>query len=129
MNISDLVFKNSIASFNKLETTLSPYILSAFLIRHLTLNLSPGYKTECKLNLVDAVIGMEGNGPTQGTPRLIGCILASSAPYPLDVVCARLIDLNIDNVYTITESIKRGKTTSFDELILNEFFKRRIKKL
>ena len=75
---------------------------------------------ECKLNLVDAVIGMEGNGPTQGTPRLIGCILASSAPYPLDVVCAKLIDLNIDNVYTITESIKRVKTTTFDELILNE---------
>lgn len=75
---------------------------------------------ECKLNLVDAVIGMEGNGPTQGTPRLIGCILSSKAPYPLDVVCAKLIDLNIDNVYTITESIKRGKTTTFDELIINE---------
>lgn len=75
---------------------------------------------ECKLNLVDGIIGMEGNGPTQGTPRFIGCILASKTPYPLDVVCAKLIDLNIDNVYTITESIKRGKTTKFDEIILNE---------
>lgn len=75
---------------------------------------------ECKLNLVDGIIGMEGNGPTQGTPRLIGCLLASRTPYPLDVVCAKIIDLDIDNVYTITESIKRGKTTTFDEIVLNE---------
>ena len=65
---------------------------------------------ECKLNLVDGIIGMEGNGPTQGDPRLIGVLLASKTPYPLDVVCAKIIGLDIDNVYTITESIKRGKT-------------------
>ena len=75
---------------------------------------------ECKLNLVDGIIGMEGNGPTQGDPRLIGVILASKTPYPLDVVCAKIIGLDIDNVYTITESIKRGKTTTFNEIILNE---------
>ena len=29
------------------------------------------------LCICDAVIGMEGNGPTQGTPRKIGCLLAA----------------------------------------------------
>ena len=74
----------------------------------------------CKLNLVDAIIGMEGNGPTQGTPRMIGALLASTKPYPIDVVCAKLINLDIDNVYTITESIKRGLTPSFNDIILND---------
>ena len=74
---------------------------------------------KCKLNLVDAIVGMEGNGPTQGNPRVIGALLASTSPYPLDVVCAKLINLDIDNVYTITESIKRGFTTTFDNIKLN----------
>lgn len=74
---------------------------------------------DCKLNLVDAIIGMEGNGPTQGTPRLIGAIIASRKPYPIDVVCAKLIDLDIENVYTITESIKRGLTPNYNDINLN----------
>lgn len=74
---------------------------------------------DCKLNLIDGIIGMEGNGPTQGEPRYIGAILASRKPYPLDVVACKIIDLDIDNVYTVTESIKRGLTVSYDEIILN----------
>lgn len=75
---------------------------------------------DCKLNLIDGIIGMEGNGPTQGEPRYIGAILASRKPYPLDVVACKIIDLDIDNVYTVTESIKRGLTVSYDEIILNK---------
>ena len=75
---------------------------------------------DCKLNLIDGIIGMEGNGPTQGEPRYIGAILASRNPYPLDVVACKIIDLDIDNVYTVTESIKRGLTVSYDEIILNK---------
>lgn len=75
---------------------------------------------DCKLNLIDGIIGMEGNGPTQGEPRYIGAILASRKPYSLDVVACKIIDLDIDNVYTVTESIKRGLTESYDEIILNK---------
>lgn len=75
---------------------------------------------DCKLNLIDGIIGMEGNGPTQGEPRYIGAILASRKPYPLDVVACKIIDLDIDNVYTVTESIKRGLTVSYDEIILDK---------
>jgi uncharacterized protein (DUF362 family)/Pyruvate/2-oxoacid:ferredoxin oxidoreductase delta subunit len=75
---------------------------------------------DCKLNLIDGIIGMEGNGPTQGEPRYIGAILASRKPYPLDVVACKIIDLDIDNVYTVSESIKRGLTANYDEIILNK---------
>lgn len=61
-----------------------------------------------KLCIVDAVIGMEGNGPTAGTPRQIGAILASDNPYKLDLACASIIGLTKENVPTIEESFKRG---------------------
>lgn len=44
-----------------------------------------------QLHIVDAVVGMEGNGPTAGTPRPIGCLLASCNPYRLDMICAGII--------------------------------------
>lgn len=44
-----------------------------------------------RLNLVDAVVGMEGNGPTMGTPRPLGLLLADENPYRLDTACAALI--------------------------------------
>ena len=62
------------------------------------------------LNICDAVIGMEGNGPTAGTPRKIGAILASTSPYKLDLVCADIIGLNIKEIPTIMASIERGFT-------------------
>jgi len=60
------------------------------------------------INLVDAVVGMEGNGPTAGTPRLIGAVLASESPYALDLVCAKLIGLTKDDVPTLQAAYRRG---------------------
>lgn len=63
---------------------------------------------QVKLNLVDAVIGMEGNGPTQGTPRKIGLLLASNKPYNLDLICAHIIGLEAKDIPTLSQSVKRG---------------------
>lgn len=60
------------------------------------------------LTLCDAVDGMEGNGPTAGTPRHIGAVLGSYSPYMLDVCCSRLINISEDSVPTIIESKERG---------------------
>ncbi len=38
------------------------------------------------LHLLDAVIGMEGNGPTNGQPRLIGKVIGGKNPYLVDAV-------------------------------------------
>lgn len=42
------------------------------------------------LHVIDAVIGMEGDGPTNGKPKYIGQVLASANPYCLDVVAVKL---------------------------------------
>ena len=38
------------------------------------------------LNVCDAVIAMEGNGPTHGTPVPMGCLMTSRSAFALDVV-------------------------------------------
>lgn len=63
------------------------------------------------LYITDAVVGMEGNGPTGGTPRKIGALLASRDPYGLDVLCARLIGLEPNRVPTVAAAQKRGLCT------------------
>ena len=59
-------------------------------------------------HLVDAVTGMEGNGPTAGTPRHIGLLLGSRSPYNLDMVCAGLIGLKREDVPTLQAAYERG---------------------
>lgn len=61
-----------------------------------------------KLCIVDAVIGMEGNGPTAGNPKFIGALLASKNPYKLDLACSKIIGLTKENVPTLEESYKLG---------------------
>ena len=66
------------------------------------------FAEKVKLCLVDAVEGMEGNGPTKGTPRHIGLLLASASPHTLDSVCARIISLTEDAAPTLPAARERG---------------------
>lgn len=59
------------------------------------------------LCVCDAVIGMEGNGPTMGDPREIGCVLASSNGHAMDLVCADLIGMKPDGIPTLRSAIGR----------------------
>ena len=61
-----------------------------------------------KLCICDAVVGMEGNGPTAGEPRKIGALMASKSPYLLDLVAASVIGLGIENVPTLEAAHLRG---------------------
>ena len=77
------------------------------------------FAPKIKLCIADAIIGMEGNGPTKGTPRKIGCILASENPHKLDLVCAKLIGLSSDEIPTLGAARERGLIPeSIDELKL-----------
>lgn len=60
------------------------------------------------LNFLDAVDGMEGNGPTNGRPRHIGCLLASDSGHQLDKAAASLIGLGVENVPTLKAARGRG---------------------
>lgn len=61
-----------------------------------------------RLSIADAVIGMEGNGPTAGTPRQIGVLMASADPHALDLLCATVIGIDPMNVPTLQAAIRRG---------------------
>ena len=61
-----------------------------------------------RLCICDAVVGMEGNGPTQGSPRKIGCIIASRSAHKLDAVAAGLIGLGIKDVPTLRAAAERS---------------------
>ena len=60
------------------------------------------------LHFCDAVTGMEGNGPTQGTPRHLGALLVSPDPFALDLAAAKLIGLKREDVPYIEAAYRRG---------------------
>ncbi len=43
------------------------------------------------LNVVDAVLAMEGNGPSSGKPRMLGMLIAGEDAVAIDAVAARMI--------------------------------------
>ena len=60
------------------------------------------------LHIMDAVWGMEGNGPRNGTIREIGLILIAVNPHALDHCMARLMDLDPMLVPTIKAACDQG---------------------
>lgn len=66
------------------------------------------FAPKVKLCIADAIVGMEGNGPTAGTPREIGCLIASNNPHKLDMVCARIIGLSESEIPTLMAARERG---------------------
>ena len=71
-------------------------------------DLNEYFRSKVVLNICDAVVGMEGNGPTAGDPRHIGALLASRSPYHLDLVAAELIGMKKENVPTLESAYLRG---------------------
>ncbi|HIH27413.1 MAG TPA: DUF362 domain-containing protein [Methanoregulaceae archaeon] len=60
------------------------------------------------LQLMDAVVAMEGDGPSSGSPRPLGAILASPDWTAIDVVACRLIGIPPLDVPTIRAVADRG---------------------
>lgn len=50
------------------------------------------------LSVADGVLGMEGEGPSGGTPRALGFLAASSNAYALDQVICSLLDIPVKSV-------------------------------
>ena len=61
-----------------------------------------------RLTIVDAVECMEGNGPSGGTPRHMGALVAGKSPHKVDLLCAGLIGLNREEVPTLEAALERG---------------------
>ncbi len=50
------------------------------------------------LNIVDAVDAMEGPGPIRGNPRRLGLIVSSEQPICCELICAKVINLDINKL-------------------------------
>ena len=61
-----------------------------------------------RLCIVDAITGMEGNGPTAGTPKHMGFLGASVSPHMLDMVCAKILGIEETSVPTLISAVNRG---------------------
>jgi len=61
------------------------------------------------LTIVDAVVGMEGEGPGSGDPVQIGALLAGSHPQAVDTVATELVGLQPHQVHTQQQSIDTGR--------------------
>ncbi len=71
------------------------------------------------LSFMDGIVGMEGDGPTAGTPKEVGAVIASESPYHLDVAATSIIGLKPSKVPTIQRSIERGLCKgNFDDIEL-----------
>lgn len=64
-------------------------------------------KNKRVISVCDAIVGMEGNGPSAGKPKNIGCILASENPFALDLLASHIIGAGND-VMMIENGKKRG---------------------
>lgn len=60
------------------------------------------------LNIMDAVLAMEGDGPTNGSPREVGLILASDDGVALDVVASSVIGIDPSTIATTAVAARRG---------------------
>ncbi len=60
------------------------------------------------LTIMDAIIGMEGNGPNAGEPRKVGLMLASTDGVSLDAVASSIIGFNPMLVPIIRFAHERG---------------------
>ncbi len=45
-------------------------------------------------SIVDGIVGMEGNGPIQGTPKNTGLVVAGADPVAVDATCCRIMRID-----------------------------------
>ena len=58
--------------------------------------------------VMDAVIGMEGEGPNAGEPRHVGLILASTNPFAIDVVAGEIMNIDGRKNTVLMAAARRG---------------------
>lgn len=65
------------------------------------------------LAVCDGIVGMEGNGPTHGTPVDAGVLMASQSPYALDIAAEHIIGCQTPVVH-LDKAAERGLVTGRD---------------
>lgn len=61
-----------------------------------------------QLNIIDGIIGMEGQGPSAGTLKKTGLIFAGTNAVAVDIVASRVIGFEPSEIITNREAVSRG---------------------
>ena len=72
------------------------------------------------LILVDGLIGMEGDGPGNGNPKKLDLLLAGKNPFLMDLLIARLIGLDRDNIPYLSIAMKKRYISNKDIARINK---------
>jgi uncharacterized protein (DUF362 family)/Pyruvate/2-oxoacid:ferredoxin oxidoreductase delta subunit len=62
------------------------------------------------LSIVDGVVGMEGNGPRNGSPVKVGVILAGTNCFAVDIIMAEMMGFNPEYLPVTALALERGLT-------------------
>ncbi len=62
--------------------------------------------------IVDGIVGMEGNGPIQGTPKPAGVLVMGADLRAVDATCCRLMGIDPARIGYIADSTGLGKATA-----------------
>lgn len=83
------------------------------------LNITKAIKPH--LHIIDALVSMEGLGPTRGTPLRTDTVFMGNDPYVLDLICARFATFPHTEVRTIAEGLRQGVITQEHLRFAREF--------
>lgn len=70
------------------------------------------------LHIMDGIIGMEGDGPTAGSPKQMGLVLASGNGFKLDSICLHLIGFKNSEIPTQVAGKARGLVANLEEILI-----------
>lgn len=69
-----------------------------------------------ELTIMDAVVGMEGDGPSNGSPKSFNYLLASTSPYYLDLAAVRLMGIRPEERVPSIKAALEDKIIAKEEL-------------
>jgi len=80
---------------------------------------------QCKdkiiINILDAIVGMEGEGPGNGDPKNTGLIIASSDALALDVIESKIMGFDPLKIQTINAGIARKLLNISDIKVIGDY--------
>ncbi len=65
--------------------------------------------------IVDGIVGMEGNGPIQGTPKYAGVLVAGRDPVAVDATCCRIMKIDPMKIRYLQLASRRGTEAQITE--------------
>lgn len=80
---------------------------------HLEVRLHPALSEYARLvrphlTLVDGIVGMDGEGPTKGSPKRVGVVAMGTDIYETDFACTRFMGVDPANVRHLAYAVERG---------------------